>query len=117
MEVLNLDDFTKQARTITMNGKSHEVIDMTVEDYIETSKAIEEMKKVEAVSDADQVLHAVGMISRRVPTLNKDDLKKLSMAKLSMIMKFIQGELDEEAKEVKEEKEETKGKVTKAAKK
>lgn len=117
MDVLNLDELSKQTRTITIKGQSHEVIDMTVEDFIETTKAIEEMEKKEKVSDVDEVVSAIGIISRRVPTLSVDELNKLSMEKLSLIMKFIQGQMDEEKAAKGEIKEDPKGKGAKVAKK
>lgn len=102
MNVLNLDELSQQTRTITIKGVAHEVVDMTVEDFIETSKAIEALKKAESdknTTESDktvgQVKHAIDMICRRVPTLTPADLSKLSMEKLSLIMKFIQGEMDE----------------------
>lgn len=95
MKVLNLDDLAKTTRTLTLDGVQHEVLDMTVGAFIEATKNEEKMKKA---SLADQFENAVKMVHERVPTLSEERLKKLNFDRLTIILKFITGELDGEQK-------------------
>jgi hypothetical protein len=97
MKALNLDVLSREVRTITLGGLDHEVIDMTVEDFIETSRAIDELEKDTSVTS--QLESSIAMICRRVPTLTPEQLKKLSLEKLTLILKFIKGDMDDEKTE------------------
>lgn len=99
MKFLNLDELAPTNRTITLKGKDYPVQEMTVENFIETTKAGEKME-AEKAPISEQVSQSVAMILRYSPTIPREDLVKLPMAKLTTIMKFIRGDLDEEAKPV-----------------
>lgn len=102
MKLLNIDELSKVTRTLTIGGVEHPVIDMSVENFIETQKEAEKLEKSD--STVTHIEASVRMIVRAVPTLTEDQLKKLSLTQLGMILKFINGELDEEAKQQGEEK-------------
>lgn len=93
MKILNLDELAKTTRTITLGGKEHEVIEMTVGNFIETSKAAELLESDKA-SLPVQMEESIKMVIRSVPSLTDEQLRKLSLEKLATILKFLRGELD-----------------------
>lgn len=94
MKTLNLDTFAKAERTITIAGKTYEVMEMTVENFIETTRAAERLG--DSASFVDQVEETISMILRSVPTIDRDVLKKLSLEQMTTIVKFIRGDMDEQ---------------------
>lgn len=101
MNVLNLDDLSKARRTITLGGKDYEVVDMTVENYIETTKKAKELG--ENPNEIEQMEAYIEMISRSIPGLEAKVLRGLSVEKLMMILRFLSGTLDEGAKAEEEQ--------------
>lgn len=95
MKVLNLDVFAKANRTITLAGKTYQVVEMTVENFIETTKAAEKLGS--DASFVQQVEATILMIERSVPELDSAILKQLSLEQLTTIIKFVRGDLDEVA--------------------
>lgn len=96
MKMLNLDTFAKEDRTITIKGVVYDVQEMTVENFIETTKAIEALEDKEKQSNADQIETTIDMILRSVPKLPRDILRTMSLDKMAVIAKFLRGEMDEE---------------------
>lgn len=96
MKLLNIDELSKVTRTLTLGGVEHAVLEMSVENFIETSREAEKLGKDAGLPE--QIESSVRMIVRWVPTLKEEQLRKLTMTQLGMILKFINGELDEEAK-------------------
>lgn len=94
MKFLNLDELAKTNRTITLAGEQHEVVEMTVENFIETTKAAEKLEKADPTF-GDQMEASIDMIVRSVPTLDAPTLRKLSLEQLTMVLKFLRGDLDE----------------------
>jgi hypothetical protein len=92
---LNLDEVAAPAKTVKINGKEHPVLDMTVENFIETTRANASVK--EATADV-QFEQAVQMLQRFIPSIPKTELAQLSFEKLNVLMKFATGELEAEAK-------------------
>lgn len=111
MKVLNLDKLdSKQVRQLVIGGKSYPVEEMTVGNFIETTRSAE---RVAEASIADQIEATVEMIQRSVPTLERSLLEKLSLEQLQTIVAFVRGDAVEG---VEEEKAPAKGGV-KGAKK
>lgn len=95
MKVLNLDALAPAKRTLTLNGKTHAIEEMTVENFIATTKEAEDLeKKGGEVTFADQIEATIGMILRSIPTLPREELRRLSIEQLSVISKFLRGEMD-----------------------
>lgn len=92
MKTLNLDALAKTNRTITLGGKEYVVEEMTVENFIETTKAAEKLG--DNATFIEQMEAAIEMILRSVPTIERDVLKKLSLEQLTTIVKFVRGDLD-----------------------
>ena len=98
MNVLNLDALSEVHRSITLKGITYPVEEMTVENFILTSKEAEELDKNKDLTMRDMVEATVRIIERSVPTIPKEELLKLNLQKLTMISKFLRGDAEEEAK-------------------
>jgi hypothetical protein len=92
MKTLNLDALVKTNRTITLGGREYAVEEMTVENFIETTKAAEKLGS--DASLADQMEAAIEMTMRSVPAIERDTLKKLSLDQLTTIVQFLRGDFD-----------------------
>lgn len=93
MKTLNLDALAKTNRTLTLGGVDYEVVEMTVENFIETTKAAQKLGDSAGV--VEQMEAAIDMILRSIPSMDKGVLGKLSLEQLTTIVKFVRGELDE----------------------
>lgn len=102
MKTLNIDALAKTTRTLTLGGETYPVVEMTVENFIETSKTAAELKKKENVTFIDQLEMTMGIVRRSVPTLPVSKLQGLSIEQLVTISKFLRGDLDKEAEGVEE---------------
>lgn len=98
LKVLNLDVLSKekQRSVLTLHGKEYEVLDSTVEDFIETSVAAKQLEDSKAGA-VEQINATIDMIKRRIPTIDVAALRSLTFEQLHMIIKFIQGEMEEGA--------------------
>lgn len=96
MKFLNLDELAKTNRTITLAGNEHAVVEMTVENFIETTKAAEALSKGDPTF-AEQMEASIEMIVRSVPTLDTATLRKLSLEQLTKVLQFLRGDLDAKA--------------------
>lgn len=94
MKALNIDALAKANRTLTLGGKEYVVEEMTVENFIATSKAAEKLGSNSPLSE--QIEAAVEMILRSVPSLAREAISKLSLDHLTTIVKFVRGDLDTE---------------------
>lgn len=100
MKTLNIEALTKADRTISLFGKTHDVVEMTVENFIATTEAAEKLGANPSMKE--QIAETIEMIARSVPTVDRADLKKLTLEQLSTVIRFIRGDLDEPAKEAGE---------------
>jgi hypothetical protein len=100
MKALNLDVLAKEHRTVTVGGEVYPIIEMTVENFIETSK--QEQKINEKSSDVERVEGYIGMISRSIPSMEMKTLRSLPMEHLAVLMQFINGvyKPEEESEEI-----------------
>lgn len=96
-KVLNLDAFAskQEERKLIINGVSHVIVGMTVENFIETTKAAERISGDASI--ADQVEATMDMIQRSVPTVGRDLLSKCSLDQLQAITAFVRGDNVDEA--------------------
>lgn len=91
---LNLDEIAAPEKTVKIGGKEYQVLDMTVENFIETTRATQSGK--EATPD-EQFEQAVKMLNRYIPDAPVDTFKRLTFEKLNVLMKFVTGELETDA--------------------
>lgn len=99
MKVLNLDGFAQVKRQLSLNGKNHNVLETSVQQFIDNLAAAEALeasgeKAPETLSR--QVKASVDAILQSVPTMTREELVGLSIESLSTILKFIRGEIDPE---------------------
>lgn len=97
MKVLNLDALTKSpTRTLIIDGKEYAVNEMTVGDFIEAQK---DTKLIEANKNDSQIWMeaTVRFIQRAFPTMPVERIQKFTIEEMSIIVKFINGELEAEA--------------------
>lgn len=91
-KILNLDKLSKGSdRALTINGVNYPVVAMSVENFIETTRTVEELSKGEATM-ADQITATVDLICRLVPTAPRDQLVKYELEMLNTIASFVRGE-------------------------
>ena len=91
MKVLNLDKFaSSEKRQLVIAGTSYPVEEMTVENFIETTRAAEALAGETSI--AKQIEATCDMIFRSVPTIDKTVLGKLSLEQLQTIVSFVRGD-------------------------
>jgi hypothetical protein len=102
MKVLNLDGFAQVKRQLTLKGKTHDVLETNVQQFIDNLKAAENLEskgKKTAETLSRQVEASVQAILDSVPSMPREDLVTLPIEALTAIMKFIRGEMDPDVTE------------------
>jgi hypothetical protein len=99
MKVLNIDTFAQVKRQLVANGQAHDVLELSVQQFIDNLKAAEDLEaKGQGPATAEklsqQVENSVQAILQSVPTLPHDYLRSRPVEALSAILKFIRGEMD-----------------------
>lgn len=97
-KLLNLDTLGKEPRTLVIDGVEHVVEDMSVENFIKTTKVAEQLAESNAPL-SEQVAAASDLIHRAVPTLSVERLSKLPVRHLQTIVAFVRGDEVEEQTE------------------
>jgi hypothetical protein len=92
-KVLNIDAIAAPNRILTLSGKEYPIDDLTVENFIATTKEAERLK--DEKNQGVQMEATVSMIMRSIPSIERNTLTALSLDKLLIIVRFVQGELDE----------------------
>lgn len=97
MKVLNLDSFAQVKRQLQLAGVTHDVLEVSVQQFINNLKAAEDLeskgqKTPETLSA--QVEASVSAILESVPTLQREQLVSRPIEALTAIMQFIRGEMD-----------------------
>lgn len=91
MKVLNLDKIgKKEQRTLNIGGTAYLVNEMTVANFIETTRAAE--KITVETSLAEQIEATIAMILRSVPTISQEVLNVLTLEQLQTIVAFVRGD-------------------------
>jgi len=91
-KILNLDALSanEEARELVIKGVTYPVIEMSVANFIETTRAAEKLS--DAASIVDQIEATIDMIIRCVPTLPREALGGLTLEKLRSITAFVRGD-------------------------
>lgn len=109
-KVLNIDSIQKPvSRELSLGGTKYAVKDMTVENFIETTKHSEELSAKKAGA-REQLEATISMICRFIPDLPKELLQPLSLEQLGTIVAFVQGDFDPDAPRKEDPKGDTAGK-------
>ena len=89
-KVLNLDEILiTDARELVLAGVTYKVTEMSVQDYIEATKAAQKLK--DNVDTEIQMSETARLISRQVTGITTDYLMTLSIDKLFAIAEFVRG--------------------------
>jgi hypothetical protein len=102
VKTLNLDQLAKHTKTVTLGGKEYPVLDMTVEQFIETNAAAERLK--DEKDPVKQLRETVALIKRAIPDCPIEQLNKLQFEQLGVLLDFINGDLEKEAAKANEGK-------------
>lgn len=100
---LNLDELTTPKKVLTLNGKTHEMKEVSVGEFIEVVKEAEKLEQ-QKLTISDQVQITVDSIQRAFPTIEREELEALKFDQLTAVFKFIQDELETGAEEAGVEK-------------
>jgi hypothetical protein len=99
MKILNIDQLAQVKRQVFFKGINHDVKETSVQQFIDSLKAAEDLE--EAAKDTGkperlsaQVETSVKVIGESIPTMSLDELKKCPIEVLSTLLKFIRGEMD-----------------------
>lgn len=96
-KILNVDGLAKERREIVLKGVTHEIREMTVEDFLVAMDRAEKLDN--DASPKAQVDAIVGMIVNAIPTLKEDEVRGLPFDQLNAISAFIRGEVPDEIKD------------------
>jgi hypothetical protein len=95
-KILNLDALPptpeEAKREIQIGGVTHPILDMSVNDFIATTREAMSMAQDENATVADHMEVTIRMITRMVPTLTAADLGGYKLKQLSAIASFVRGE-------------------------
>lgn len=111
-KILNIDTLSSDPRTFVLDGVEHEVLEMSVENFIATTKQAEMLQNTDAALTA-QVEAAVDLIQRSVPTVSRESLFKLKLRHLQTIVAFVRGDDVQEEALVQPEAQAAEGKPAK----
>ena len=92
-KILNIDAISAPNRILSLAGKDYPIDDLTVENFIATTKEAERLK--DEKNQGVQMEATIDMIMRSIPTIERGTLTALSLDKLLIIVRFVQGEMDE----------------------
>jgi hypothetical protein len=89
-KLLNLNQLSvKETREVQIGDTTYAIKEMSVEDFIETTRVAEEMEK--ETSYAKQISATVGLIKRAIPEITDEILMRLSLDQLRGLTAFIRG--------------------------
>ena len=90
-KVLNLDELTTaETRELVIGGKTYAIKEMSVEDFIETTRVAEMLES--EPSFAKQMEATVRLLKRSIPDLPEAMLKAMSVEQLKALTSFVRGE-------------------------
>lgn len=95
-KILNLDAYASVKRQLTFKGKTYDVNEPSVQDFVDALKAQEELDKQGTApeSNARNVESAIASILRAIPGFPENELRKLPLEALSPLLQFVRGEDD-----------------------
>lgn len=97
MKILNIDAFAKVNRQITFGGKTYDVVEPNVQQFIDNLKAAEELEKSGGAVPLSQTFeNAVKVIKEAIPTMDDATIRGLRLPAMTAVLQFIRGELDPE---------------------
>ena len=101
-KVFNVDALSKESREIVLKGITHEVREMSVDDFLAAMKTADELEQ--ATGPEAQIEALVKTVNRAIPTLSITDIRNMPFDHLNAIQQFIRGDIPEGLTEVEEAK-------------
>lgn len=90
-KLLNLNQLSpKETRQVQIGEKSYPIKEMSVEDFIETTRVAESLEA--ETSYGKQLEATIGLIKRAIPAIDQATLLNLSLEQLKALTGFIRGE-------------------------
>lgn len=96
-KILNVDGLAKERKEIVLKGVTHEIREMSVDDFLVTMATADKLEK-DSTPKA-QVDAIISMVSRAIPTLTEAETRSLPFEQINAIAAFIRGELPDEIKD------------------
>lgn len=102
MKALNLDEIKAPSRSVTIDGITYEVPEMTLETMIENLKEAERIKALEEQGKSREFIvlenlqSSIEFVCRAIPSMPAEVVRGLGYRRLNILMQFIQGLLDTE---------------------
>lgn len=87
-KLLNLDDFVPDVKVIKLQGVDHEMVELTVEQYLGKLREAQKVKDEDLTVD-QQIDRTIEMIREAFPTIPVEALKALSLTKLTILLDFM----------------------------
>ena len=102
-KILNIDALGSDQRVLQLNGVEYVVEEMSVQNFIDTTKSAEQ---IIGRPLSEQVDESVKLIQRSIPTLPESELRRMPLRHLNAIIAFVRGEdpVVEEGKSAEEGK-------------
>ena len=97
-KVFNVDALAKESREIVLKGITHEVREMSVDDFLAAMKTADDLEK--ATGPEEQIEALVKTVHRAIPTLSVEVIREMPFDHLNAISQFIRGEIPDGLKEV-----------------
>lgn len=108
-KILNVNELAQESKVLKLNGNSHTMRKITVEDFMNSVKEVEELQ--EEANDEDkeipvhvQIERMVDMIVEAFPTCPREELLALEFVQVNAILEFTVEKLDEGEDEGKGDK-------------
>lgn len=90
-KLLNLNQLSaKENRVVQIGDKTYDIKEMSVEDFIETTKVAEAMQK--ETNYAVQLRETVKLLKRSIPSIEDKVLVGLSLDQMRALTAFVRGE-------------------------
>lgn len=90
-KLLNLNQLSaKENREVQIGEKTYAIREMSVEDFIETTRVAEKMEK--ETSYAVQLSETINLLKRSIPDIEEGVLMRLSLEQLRALSGFVRGE-------------------------
>lgn len=90
-KLLNLNQLSpKEVREVQIGEKLYSIKEMSVEDFIETTRVAEAMET--EMSYAKQLNATIGLVKRSIPEIEESILLQLSLEQLRALTAFVRGE-------------------------
>lgn len=89
-KIVNIDDLAQASKAIVIDGQTHEMREMTVQEFIDKAKAAREVEKAAQNESVDeQMRQIVTMVHDAFPTVSEERLARLKLPQLMAIMDLI----------------------------